>query len=941
MTVLLHSAEREACFEAYRAEKISKQALIECLDSGEAKPETHAEKTQKKTSNSSGLYLADSLPYQVTRFVESFDCFNKDDMTMLYTYTLALKYRMQHVDSMEDLEKSDIDYWRLWHIVSDLGQACKLHYSFDNVLEAIITPTQSDQKALKKLRRVEGRIHTDGSSESSQRMREYDAKLRARVLANKPAYSIEPKDADKRDYDLTSLKKLPANTIPANVYESITKMETTPKNKEMLFRLAYLKEETLRHYDHPKKRHEMQQEIVYLEQCQRRLKLYQKSGDRLNQKRKLASSIASYSHYYPLKTDFLPNEISAYCENNITAMTLAPLAVAVEKPAPKHVKMPVFATSQAYINSYRGAAVTKTKMQAYLNEIKSAMGKQKGDMVKGLKVARLQDCIRKEKPFLQSLQKDIDQEGLKEEFTAYVIQPMFWWATTIAMKIEQEGESEELKNFFDCNQTSLLQPKAAHTPRKTAPQKPGFTSAAMRAGIHQKDSILKYYAKVFENRPSYDLTNAKAVDAGIIDGQWIDKDNKIIPAFGSSVRIEGMPQGGMKLTYADVPGGKLCSGFVSMNQNDAIHFDRKTYEGIDYILLNNHKLRINHMVGKHVERLCDEQENNSVSFVKERTVKEHKYGPKPIASAFDVAQKTGVIRTTRYAPNGFAHADGGSSFFVSGQDARIFDKKRKLPPKALPRDMAYSFQPVMSPDGKTLAVGSRDKIYLWDIQGNKLRKTLDGLPKGAKNLMHFLSDNKTLVAGAGKSIYFFNTENENIIEITPKFIEKDKKYFTPRISAVGDSPDGTTIYIGSSYGHVERWKKKRGVNLRHGPKFTYLDTLEDKQVRDIGAIAHDPRNPDHLMVCNGQNIRFWDVNNKSIVETLDADVYMRCTHLEMSKDRKYLMASSEHGVFLWKLGSKVQYEILTGGDIKGALFIDNNHIATIGREIALWQLEAN
>ncbi|MEJ2468852.1 MAG: hypothetical protein P8Y51_07270, partial [Campylobacterales bacterium] len=570
---------------------------MNCLDDADAAPQKRVEKTHNKSANASGLYLAGTLPYQATRFVESFGCFDKDDKTMLYTYMLALKYRMRHVESMEDLEKSDLDYWRLWHIVSDIGSACKLHYSFDDVLEAIITPTQSDQKVLKKLRRVEGRIRTDGSSESSQRMREYDAKLRARVLANKPEFTVEPKEADTRDYDLTSLKKLPANTIPDNVYESIDHMETAPKNKEMLFRLAYLREEMLRNYDRPKKRHAMKQEIVYLEQCQRRLKLYQKSGDRLNQKRKLASSITSYSHYYPLKTDFLPNEISAYCENNITAMTLAPLTVAVEKPAPKHVKIPVFATSQAYINSYGGAPATKTKMQEYLNEIKSAMGKQKGDMVKGLKVARLQDCIKKEKPFLQSLQKDIEQEGLKEEFTAYVIQPMFWWATTIGMKIEQEGESEELKHFFDCNQTSLLQPKAAPPVRKTAPQKPGFTSAAMRAGISQKDSIFKYYAKVFENRPTYDLTNAKAVDAGIIDGQWIDKNNKIIPVFGSSVRIEGMPRGGMKLTYEGIPGGKLCSGFVSMNQNGTLHFDRKRYEGIDYILLNNHKLRINHMVG--------------------------------------------------------------------------------------------------------------------------------------------------------------------------------------------------------------------------------------------------------------------------------------------------------------------------------------------------------
>ena len=945
IVVLAYGSDRETCFKAYRSEIISKQELIKCLNKTDAKPEKNLENVHEESAavkhNASGLYLSGRLPYQATRFVESFGCFDEDDRTMIYTYMLALEYRMEHVESMEDLEKSDLDYWRLWHIVSDIESACMLDYSFHGVLEELIAPTETDQKVLKKLRRVESGIRSDGSSELSKRMRQYDAGLRARVLANKPGYTVGPKDTDQRDYDLTSLKQLPENTIPDTVYDGIDTMETTRKNKDLLFRLAYLREETLRNYDRPEKRHAMQQEIVYLEECQRRLKLYPKRGERLNRKRKLAFSLSSYMHYYPLKTDFLPHEINAYCENNITAMTLAPVKVAAEEPTPQKSKMPVFAESQNYLQGYNGDPRTKTKMREYLTGITSAIGKQNGDIGMGLKLARLQDCIKKEPDFLQSVKNDIEREGIQEEFGEYVIQPMFWWATTIGMKIQQEGESEALKHFFDCNQTAPFVQQAVKSPPQTASKQHGFTRTQMGAGIEQKDNILKYYAKIFENRPSYYLNNKKAVEAGIIDDKWIDKNNKIIPAFGSSIRIEGMPQGGIKLTYQGIPGGELCSGFVYMNANDAIFFNNKTYEGIDYILLNNHKLRINHMVGKHVERLCGEREKNSVSFVKERTSKERQYSPIPIGSAFDVARKTEVLNTTAYGPSGFAHSDGSSIFFVSGQEAKIYDKQQKIYLGELPQELAYSYSPVMSPDGRILAVERYDKILLWDIFEERLLQKLDGPSGGANSLLRFLSDNKTLVTGAEKSLYLFNTENDKAIEITPKFIEKDKEFFTPRISAVGESPDGKTLYIGSSYGHVERWKKKGSYDDMDNVQITYLDTLEDRQVRDVGALSHDPRNPDRLIVCSGQKIRFWNLNKKSIIDTLDADINMQCKHLEFSSDLKYLMASSEYGVFLWKLGGKVQYEVLNGGDIKGAVFVDNNHIVTIGKEIALWKLEAN
>ena len=102
------------------------------------------------------FYVSDSLPKEMVQIVDSFDCFSEDDKTVLYTYVLALKYRMDHVDDRDALLKSDLDYWRLWHLASDIENKYELNYQFSYILEETLTPTDKEKKVLKKLRQVEG-----------------------------------------------------------------------------------------------------------------------------------------------------------------------------------------------------------------------------------------------------------------------------------------------------------------------------------------------------------------------------------------------------------------------------------------------------------------------------------------------------------------------------------------------------------------------------------------------------------------------------------------------------------------------------------------------------------------------------------------------------------------------------------------------------------------
>ncbi|NOR57444.1 MAG: hypothetical protein GQ474_02865, partial [Sulfurimonas sp.] len=221
------------------------------------------------TTSLFSLHLSNSLPKETIQIINSFDCFSKNDKVILSTYMLALKYRMEHVNDKNALIKSDLNYWRLWHLVSDIQSECALHYNFDNILEETITPSSQDKNTLKKLRRIEGSIRTDGSSESSERMRKYDNKLRTTILLSPPTFNILDKNKSLPDYDLTTLKDYSKDSIPKNIYDAIEKMQVKDIEKNILFKYALLKEQRIRKYDKPKMRKNIKQEMLYLEECQK------------------------------------------------------------------------------------------------------------------------------------------------------------------------------------------------------------------------------------------------------------------------------------------------------------------------------------------------------------------------------------------------------------------------------------------------------------------------------------------------------------------------------------------------------------------------------------------------------------------------------------------------------------------------------------------------
>ncbi len=894
------------------------------------------------------VHFTDKLPKESKQFMDSFECFSKDDKTLISAYLLALKYRIDHVDKREELVKTELDYWRLWHIVSDIESECKLYYQFDDILEDTLVQSDEDRKKLKKLRRVEGSIHVDGASESSAKMDKYDAVLRKRILLDPPKYTLLPKNPKMSDYDLTILKNYPPKSIPKNIFDQIEKMKATPLQKDLLRREAYLREQMMRNYDKPEKRKEMKQEIIYLEACQKEIQLYANGEFYHNFKRKLANR-SIMTQYYGLKTEFLPKEIESYCEHNITKMQLGTFVPKVEKqkkPECKKVQVKL-ENLTAFLKKYDKDPKKKKYAQEYLSLMKSELEKRSTSTpsLESLKLLRLKDCLvhgdgKEDFALIMSRVKDFRIEGIKETFYSNIFNSQRWWHMTIKMKMDAEGESNDLKLFFECGQTLMVEKRSSLSKKKSSKPiaKPRFNSQDMRRAIDQKDSILKYYAYLFENYPTPDLNTKEAIEKGIISKKWLDKKGDLFTPLGKNVEITGMPEGGVKLTYTGVPKGKLCTDFVQLNKNNTIFFNSKSYDGIDYVMINNDKIKLDQYVYKHTQRVCNKQDENIISFVREKMIVKQKYSRKSLDSAFGRVKKIKSIDTHRHDPNSAAYIVGKRDFTVIGNKAKLYDAKLETLVQTLPSKLENSYNTALSSDGKYLAVGRYGStIHIWDMQQSKIIKTIK---KNIGGVRMFLSDNKTIVT-VDKQINLLDIESEKIVAtIKPNYMPLKQKYNSTRINAIAESPDGNLLYIGGNKNVIERWKIEKSL-FSSAREVSYIDKIEDRTMGEIGALTFDNKDSDILIIgSKNLKIKFWDTKNKKVQKTYIADEYMGCEDIVLSSDRKYMLAIGSHGAFLWKLDQKEQYDILKGSKPVGGMFLeDSSKIILMSRDISVWKIQ--
>jgi WD40 repeat protein len=101
-----------------------------------------------------------------------------------------------------------------------------------------------------------------------------------------------------------------------------------------------------------------------------------------------------------------------------------------------------------------------------------------------------------------------------------------------------------------------------------------------------------------------------------------------------------------------------------------------------------------------------------------------------------------------------------------------------------------------SPDGQTLAVGSRGGVDLWDVTTQRPITSLKGHTGEGGDLV-FSPDGKTLVISSGSTVTVWNlTVRQEVLTLTGD---------TGQVAAVAFSPDGNTLAAASQDGTVRLW----------------------------------------------------------------------------------------------------------------------------------------
>jgi WD40 repeat protein len=244
----------------------------------------------------------------------------------------------------------------------------------------------------------------------------------------------------------------------------------------------------------------------------------------------------------------------------------------------------------------------------------------------------------------------------------------------------------------------------------------------------------------------------------------------------------------------------------------------------------------------------------------------------------------------------------------------------------------------ISPDGKILVSGSRDKtIKLWDVNTGQLIRTLTGHSDVVETVA-ISQDGTILASGSGdKTIKLWNLKTGALIRTLTGH--------TQSVSALALSPDGQTLASGGET--LKIWNLKTGQLLQthsdsSSPYPGYFSYLVDSVAispdgQFVASSSIDDVSKGHI---EGNTIRVRNLKTGQIVHSLKAGSGNSVNTIAFSPDGQTLIASSGD-VMLWNLQTGERSRTLSIGSQALALSRDGQTLFSAGNgSLTIWGVPA-